>query len=133
MHKLTPAEIEAARRYHREKEERQRAAREAYRQEWLARVRAAIGAIAPRHPQVACVYLYGSLMQPGRFTDRSDIDVAVVCDSIAAETPFWRELEHALRRDVDLRPLVDPITRAVAHHGELVYERENHFSDERHP
>ena len=33
-------------------------------------------------------YLFGSLLRPGRFHAASDVDVAVECDDLEAETPF---------------------------------------------
>jgi hypothetical protein len=45
-----PATIEAARQYHRERDAKRRAAREAYRQEWLEQARAAIRQHAPSFP-----------------------------------------------------------------------------------
>ena len=121
----TQEDLEAARRYHRERDQKLNTERETERLEWLEKTRAAILQIAPHHPLIQRVHLYGSLMQPGRFGPHSDLDMAVECDSIAAETPFWRDLEQGLRRDVDLRPLVHPITFAVEFYGEQVYERED--------
>ncbi len=70
--------------------------------------------IAARHPGVRRVVLFGSLVQPAHFRRESDIDVAVVCDSPEAESAFWRELEGALGRSVDLRPLVGVIVKMTA-------------------
>jgi len=125
--------LEAARRYHRERDQKLKAEREAERQKWLEKTRSAIQQIAPHHPFIQTVYLYGSLMQPGRFGTHSDLDLAVECDAIEAETPFWQDLEQALRRDVDLRPLVHPITFAVEFYGELAYERQENLSHQRAP
>ena len=116
-------DIDAARAYHRAREERRRAEREAHRQEWLARSRQVILRLAPQYPSIQRVYLFGSLTQPGRFGARSDIDVAVECDDLKAESAFWSALEQALRRDVDLRPLTRHLVDVVALTGELVYER----------
>ena len=125
----TTLDFEASRRYHQQREQRRRAQQEAERQQWLNRTRAAIREIAPRHPTIERVYLFGSLTQPGRFrptNDRwgSDIDVAIE-GPIEAETPFCRDLENVLERFVDVRPFVHPITLAVELYGEQVYEREN--------
>ena len=46
------------------------------------------------------------------------------CDDLESGTPFWRSLERALERNVDLRPREEPIAQAVEEYGELVYERE---------
>jgi predicted nucleotidyltransferase len=116
-------DIEAARRYHRDREARRIAQREGTRQQWLDRVREAIQHLAPHYPDVQRVYLFGSLMQPGRFRPTSDIDVAVVCETVEAESAFWRALERTLQRDVDVRPLSSAIAEVVAQEGELAYER----------
>lgn len=52
------------------------------------------------------------------------MDVAVDCEDLESETPFWRALERSLERNVDLRPREGPIARAVEDYGKLVYERE---------
>jgi predicted nucleotidyltransferase len=116
-------DIEAAREYHRELAERRFAEREAARAEWLERARGAIRRLAPDYPEIERVYLFGSLVQPGRFGPRSDLDVAVICESPRAESSFWSALERELRRDVDVRPLKDALVDVVQLTGELVYER----------
>jgi predicted nucleotidyltransferase len=116
-------DIEAARKYHHEREAQRRTQRERARQYWLERTRDAIRRLAPRYPQVQRVYLFGSLTQPGRFQRHSDLDVAVVCETLTAESAFWRALEQDLRRDVDVRPLTGAVADAVAQGGALVYER----------
>jgi predicted nucleotidyltransferase len=117
------ADVEAARRYHREREAQRRARREDERQQWLQRVREAVAHLAPRYPGVQRVYLFGSLAQPGRFWPDSDIDLAVECDSVETESAFWQALEQHLRRDVDVRPMAGAIAEAVASGGEKIYER----------
>jgi predicted nucleotidyltransferase len=124
------ATIEAARQYHREREAKRRIEREAYRQEWLAKARAAILEYAPTFPALQRAYLFGSIVQPGRFRPNSDIDVAVECSDLEQESGFWRVMERTLRRDVDVRLYVEPITDAVRWYGELVYDRENPDSDQ---
>lgn len=120
---MQATDMEAAREYHRAREARRYARREEARRQWLERVREAIRRQAPHHPAVQRVYLFGSVTQPGRFHATSDIDVAVVCETVEAESAFWRDLEQALQRDVDVRPLTGAIAEAVAQGGELVYER----------
>jgi len=97
--------------------------REALRLEVLEATREAIRRSAPLFPAIRAVYLFGSLLQPGRFRPDSDVDVAVDCDDIEVETPFWRKLEEALKRDVDLRPRIGAVARAVEEEGERCYER----------
>lgn len=50
--------------------------------------------------------------------------MAIDCDDIEVETPFWRMLEQALDRDVDLRPRIGPIAWAVEEGGELCYDEQ---------
>jgi predicted nucleotidyltransferase len=111
------------REYHARRERELREEREALRLEVLERARAAICRSAPLFPAIRAAYLFGSLLQPGRFRPDSDVDVAIDCDDIEVETPFWRKLEEALRRDVDLRPRIGAIARAVEEEGERCYER----------
>lgn len=121
-------EAETIRHYHQQREAKRRAQQEAERLTWLARTQDVIGQIAPAHPGIKSVYLFGSLVQAGRFRTDSDIDVAVESKSVEAESAFWRALEQALQRDVDVRPLVGAISEAVARYGEWVYERKNDYS-----
>ncbi len=114
----------SSREYHARRDRERRAEREVLRREVLDRVRAAIRQWAPEFPAIRAAYLFGSILQPGRFHAESDVDVAIDCDDPESETPFWRALETALERNVDLRPREGPIARAVEDYGELVYERE---------
>ena len=122
---LAPQEMEDARAYHRQREARRAAEREAERLAWLARVYTAVAEVAPQHGGVRRVYLYGSLVQEGRFRADSDIDLAVVCTDLKTESAFGRDLERRLRREVDMRPLAEPIAPAVQRYGVIVYERES--------
>ncbi|MCL4864003.1 MAG: nucleotidyltransferase domain-containing protein [Caldilineaceae bacterium] len=122
-----PATIEAARQYHRARDAKRWAEREAYRQEWLEQARAAIRQHAPSFSSLRRAWLFGSIVQPGRFRPDSDIDVAVECPDLEQESAFWRVMEQALRRDVDVRPYVGAIIQAVAWYGEIVYEREGAY------
>jgi predicted nucleotidyltransferase len=126
-----PATIEAARQYHRERDARRRAEREAYRQQWLEQARAAIRQHAPSFSSLRRAWLFGSIVQPGRFRHDSDIDIAVECPDLEQESAFWRVMEQALRRNVDVRPYVEGIIRAVAWSSELVYERESTATHQR--
>ncbi|MFL6259299.1 MAG: nucleotidyltransferase family protein [Thermoanaerobaculia bacterium] len=111
------------REYHARRERELRQEREALRLEVLESAREAIRRSAPLFPAIRAAYLFGSLLQPGRFRPDSDVDVAIDCDDIEMETPFWRMLEEELRRDVDLRPRIGAIARAVEEEGERCYER----------
>jgi predicted nucleotidyltransferase len=114
----------AIREYHARRDREIRQEREALRLEVLESAREAIRRSAPLFPAIRTVYLFGSLLQPERFRPDSDVDVAIDCDDIEVETPFWRKLEEALKRDVDLRPRIGAVARAVEQGGELCYERE---------
>jgi predicted nucleotidyltransferase len=114
----------SSREYHARRDQERRAEREALRLEVLERARAAIRQRAPEFPAIRAAYLFGSILQSGRFHAESDVDVAIDCDDLEAETPFWRALERELECNVDLRPREGPIARAVEDYGELVYERE---------
>jgi hypothetical protein len=75
----------------------------------------------------------GSLLKPGRFRPNSDIDMAVECDSLKVESTLWRTLAHHLQRDLDIRPLNNPVIReTVANSGEQVYERDDTGSVKEH-
>lgn len=76
---------------------------EARRQARLAEVIRQLEVLGSAHG-VTEAYVFGSLAQPGRFTDHSDIDIAVTMPKdrffdLAAE------LSRALHTDVDLIPL----------------------------
>ena len=112
------------REYHARRDRELRQEREALRLEVLESAREAIRRAAPLFPAIRSVYLFGSLLQSGRFLPDSDVDVAIDCDDIEVETPFWRKLEEALERNVDLRPRIGAVARAVEQGGELCYARE---------
>ena len=120
---MDEASLQPYREYHARRERELREQREALRLRVLKQARNAIRQSAPRFPAVRAVYLYGSVLRPGRFRPDSDVDVAIDCDSLEVETPFWGTLEDALERNVDLRPRVGPIAQAVQDYGELCYER----------
>jgi predicted nucleotidyltransferase len=122
---MISTDFKAARQYYHEREARRRARRETERKSLLRRVRQVASRLASRYPDMRRVYLFGSLMQPGRFRPDSDIDVAVECDTLETESAFWRALERELRRNVDVRPLTDAIAEAVAKGGEQVYGRQD--------
>ena len=115
----------SAREYHTQREAEQLYRREELRQKQLTRVRKSIRQLAPRFPAVEAVYLFGSIVQAGHFTDHSDIDVAVKTEDVAVGSAFWRALEEVLEWNVDVRPYQHPITQAIADYGECVYAREN--------
>jgi predicted nucleotidyltransferase len=117
LSQLTPKE------YHARREQMRWEQREALRLEVLEQARSAIRHLAPQFPAIRAVYLFGSVLAPGRFLPDSDVDVALDSDDLTAETPFWRGLEEALRRNVDLRPRQGAVARAVEDFGERCYEQ----------
>lgn len=126
----TSGDLEAVRRYYYRREAQRRAQREVQRQQWRLRVREAVLRLVLRYPGVRQVYLYGSLIKPGRFGPNSDIDVAVECDTLETESLFWRALERELGRDVDVRPVIGVIAEIVFQEGERVYGRQDSHLDE---
>lgn len=98
-----------------ERERRERL--EAERQRMLGVLRDALGRLVPGQR----VYVYGSVIRPGRFHDRSDVDLALV------EEPSGRslyglmaDLTDALGRPVDLCMLSETRLREkIQQEGEL--------------
>ena len=121
---MNEAALRPYREYHARRDRELRAQREALRINVLAQAREAIRRLAPDFPELRAVYLFGSVLQPGRFHSGSDVDVAIDCDDLETEHPFWGALEDSLQRNVDLRPRVGPVAQAVEDYGELCYERE---------
>ncbi len=113
----------AYREYHARRDRERRQERERVRLQVLEQAKSAIRETAPDFPAIRAVYLFGSVLRPGHFRPDSDVDVAVDCDDIEVETPFWRTLEERLERNVDLRPRLGAVARAVETSGELCYER----------
>ena len=124
MHESESASsIAATRAYHQARSAERFASREQERTMWYERARVAVLEIAPGFPDIRRVYLFGSVLKPGRFRSDSDIDIAVVSDTVEAENAFWPALERALRRDIDVRPMAEPLSDIVLQTGELIYER----------
>ncbi len=118
---MSSIDIEAARQYYYRRELNRQVRREAQRQQWLRRVGEAVSDLALLYPGVRRVYLFGSLVQLGRFRPDSDIDVAVECDTLESESAFWRALEQELKRAVDVRPLAGVIATVALNQGEQIY------------
>ena len=112
------------REYHARRARQRLARREAQRQNCLRAAKAGIRRLAPAFAAIRAVYLFGSLLQAGRFTERSDVDVAIDCDDLESEGRFRRALEEELERSVDLRSREGGVAWAVEAYGECVYERE---------
>lgn len=124
--------LQTAKQYHARRDRQRSVEREQQRLARLQQVKKAILALAPRYPAVQRVYLYGSLVQPGRYGPHSDVDVAVAGDDVAAESQFWQALEQALNCSIDLRPYQGAVAWAVDTYGECVYEREISNSGTKH-
>lgn len=121
---VEPTPIETYRRFHSRREAERFRRSEDLRRSWLEQVRSAVRRLAPTFPGVTAVHAFGSLVEPGRFTAGSDLDLAVRCNDLDEESRFWRALEEAVQRDVDLRPLAGAIAQVAALRGEPIYERE---------
>ena len=134
MHSMSIKKVStlSPREYHAQREIERLRQREQLRQQQLDKARRAIQRLAPEQPAIEMVYLFGPVMAEGRFTQRSDIDLAVVADDVAVESRFWRALEEALEWNVDVRPLQGAVAQAVADHGECVYARKSHRSGTEH-
>ena len=133
MSSITEQALRQAREYHTRRETRRRQQWERLRQEQYRRICAAIQLLAPAYPAVRAVYLFGSLVQPGRYRPWSDLDVAVCCDDVEEESRFWRALEEKLETRVDLRRCMGAVAQAVTTYGECVYEREVSPAGAQHP
>ncbi len=123
MRSFSTQQIAAARAYQRQRDDARHKARESRRLERLAAARQAIRDLALEEPALSAVYLFGSILRPGRFIARSDIDVAVDSADPAADSRFWRALEESLDLPVDVRPRTGAVATAVELAGECVYER----------
>jgi predicted nucleotidyltransferase len=91
-------------------------------------VLAALQVVLPRHPEVRCVYLFGSVIREGMFHLESDVDVAVEGTNAEQYFALWRELNDAVSGFlIDLRDINQPSNFAdtVRQRGELVFERKD--------
>lgn len=81
--------------------ERNAAARERYRQEILEQVHRVLQSLAEKYEWDE-LYLFGSLISPGRFTYDSDIDIAVSGLDKHDLLSFIAEASRELGREVDI-------------------------------
>jgi predicted nucleotidyltransferase len=121
--RFTAEEIRTSRAWLDQRHAVRRAAREKLRHQRLAAARRAIAELMAEEPALRAVWLFGSILQPGRFHSRSDVDVAVDCDDPHAESRFWRALEERLGSPCDVRPRKGPVARAVEQEGERIRPR----------
>jgi predicted nucleotidyltransferase len=121
-------DIEACRQNLRRREDERYQAREVLRQAGRAAVLAAIQAVAPAHPEIRRMYLFGSITRPGGFGRQSDIDLAVEGLNADGYFKLWHEFtEAAPGWFIDLREIDQPsyFAESVRLRGELIYERED--------
>lgn len=126
--------IEVYRRNFKAREKRLRQERETKRQKALQAVQVAIPPVASHYPSLRRVYLFGSVLHPGLFHRKSDIDVAVEGSTARDYFDFWRTLDEMLLEwGVDVRELDDSLafSNHVRQSGLLIYEREDSQSPSR--
>ncbi len=121
-----------SKQYHRHRAALLQDKQKRYQQQWLIQVKKIVPPLATQYPAIERVYLFGSLLHPEQFSERSDIDLAIQCDDIVIETPFWRQLEQSLGRDIDLRPLDGIIKTIALTEGKLLYERQSFSAESTH-
>ena len=104
----------------------QRAYQEEAQEEAVTAVLSIVPSIAAGIPSVKRVYLFGSVIENGRFHKNSDIDIAVEDTTAEAYFEFWRQVEIALPNWlIDVRDITDVSLFAtrVRQTGQLIYER----------
>jgi predicted nucleotidyltransferase len=89
----------------------------------LARVLAVLGEVAPAFG-VRRAYVFGSLAQPGRYHERSDVDIAV--EWPRGQVGFFdlaAEVSRRLGQDIDILPLEQiPFAEKIRREG-IVWQR----------
>ncbi|WP_448563129.1 nucleotidyltransferase domain-containing protein [Trichothermofontia sp.] len=124
-------DLEQCRESFRQRLALQQAQRETHRQQARNAAIAAILDVAPTYPCITQIYLFGSVTQPGCFSDRSDIDIAVAGTDAATYFALWRDLETACPDWlIDLREINQPchFSDTVRQTGELIYDASNCYS-----
>ncbi len=103
------------------------AERERLRVHTLAEVAPKLRVIGQRRAsEVFRLLVFGSLVEPGRFAQGSDIDIAVEWSRRGDGFGLWREIEDELGREIDFRELgEDAFSRRVRRRGLVVYESGN--------
>lgn len=84
--------------------EKRRAEWEERRRAMLARVTAALEEVAPAFG-VRRAYIFGSLAKPGRYHERSDVDVAVEWPGEGDFFDLAAEVSRRIGQDIDILPL----------------------------
>lgn len=118
---FTLDDVRASRAWLARRDAERREVREGLRLERLGEVRRAVAELAAEEPGLHGVWLFGSILRPGRFHQGSDVDLAVDCDDPRVESRFWGALEQRLRVNCDVRPRIGAIARAVEEEGEKIY------------
>ena len=98
--------------------------REARRKKALKEIKAVIPVILTKYPTINTVYLFGSVLQSGRFRADSDIDLAIEGSTAEDYFALWRDLQEALSDwFIDLRDLPPDtlFTQRVYETGEKIY------------
>lgn len=72
----------------------------------LARVMAVLQEVAPEYG-VQRAYIFGSLAQPGRYGERSDVDIAVEWRGGVGFFDLAAEVSRRIGQDIDIQPLDD--------------------------
>lgn len=102
--------------------QRQRREREKLRRETIQNVKRVIPPLAKRYG-IARVFLFGSVMKPGRFHERSDVDVAVYGLTNERYFSFMAVLSRTIKRDVDVIQLEDYDGTRVLTESRLIWKR----------
>ncbi len=123
---MSAEELQAYRTSFRARQQQQFAEREAMREAALHAARERIPPLLTRWPGIQRAYLFGSVLRPGAFHRRSDIDIAIEGVPGACYFEVWQVLEAALPewfidlRDMEAAPLLADLIQQT---GELLYER----------
>lgn len=128
---LSPAMLARYRRGFKQREQARFEAGEKRREAAKQNVGQAIEVISDRYPTIQRVYLFGSILKPGRFRPASDIDIGIEGANTALCLDIWRDLERAIPNlSLDVRSLdpQDLFSERVWQKGELIYERANDSS-----
>lgn len=93
-------------------------AREKHRRQMLEQLNAVLGVLAGKY-QWKELFLFGSIVNPDRFSENSDVDVAVSGLAKHNLFSFMAELSRELGRDVDVLILEEsPIEEHIRRKGE---------------
>ncbi len=100
--------------------------REVMRLKALAKLESALPTIAVQYTSVQRLYLFGSVIRPGQFHGKSDVDIGITDTTAEDYFALWRTLEAELPEwFIDLRDVSDNsfFADSVQKTGLLIYER----------